>query len=378
MHYKIAIFSSYFSPYIGGIERYIHSLSKNLAEKGNDIQVIVSNHCDLETHTIINGFELIRLPVFKLTRNRFPIIKPNLLFKIELKKILEFNPDIIIVNTRFFLTSALGVCIAKKLKRKIILIEHGSDHLKLPIPLFNKLSELYEHLISFFMKLNVDKFFGVSKSASSWLEHFKINSSGEIYNGISNDITADENFILPADSFNVVYAGRLLEQKGASYLAKAINQLSKTYPSIKLYIAGDGELFEKLKAEYSNNNSIILLGALDYPKVISLIRQAHIIAVPSYYPEGLPTIILEAGINSIAVVSTNQGGIKELIINNVSGIIVEPRSSNGLVNAIEELYLNKDKRILLGSNLNKIVNENYLWDRITENLLVKISDILGY
>ena len=105
---RIIIFSSYFYPYIGGIERYVHNFSSELAKSGIEVLLVVSNHSGINSSEKIDGFTLLRLPVFTSLSQRFPIFKLNRLFFEQLSIIKSFDADVYILNTRFFLTSLLG------------------------------------------------------------------------------------------------------------------------------------------------------------------------------------------------------------------------------------------------------------------------------
>jgi glycosyltransferase involved in cell wall biosynthesis len=90
---------------------------------------------------------------------------------------------------------------------------------------------------------------------------------------------------------------------------------------------------------------------------------------PSRYPEGLPTVILEAGSARRAMISTAMGGAGEVIENGYSGIIIAHCSESEISSAIEELYRDPEKRVSMGNHLYENVINNFNWDTIMDSLL---------
>lgn len=73
-----------------------------------------------------------------------------------------------------------------------------------------------------------------------------------------------------------------------------------------------------------------------------LMSDAHVVCLPSYYPEGLPKVLCEAAACGRAVITTNEPGCRDAIENGVTGLLVPSRDSSALANAIEHLLLNPD------------------------------------
>ena len=365
----IAIFSGYHLPHLGGIERYTDNLSKELVKKGYKVIIISSDYqFDREYIKETEDITFLKIPVYKLFVSRYPIPKLNRDYKKVIEKLNEFKIDAIIVNTRFHLTSLVGAKYGKKNKIPVFLIEHGSQHLTVDNKVLDYFGSIYEHCLTIYVKRFVDYYYGVSKEACNWQKHFKINSDGVWYNSIKD---FSKNYKIKKDrkKINILYAGRILKQKGIIELVDSFNELTSDYNNIYLHIAGDGNLLETLKSENKNKN-INFYGKLNFEDLCILYSKTDIFVYAPNWPEGLPTGVLEAGLMDCAVISSPQGGNKEIIEDDKNGIMINDR--NELTEALKKLIDNPEIRLQYANNLKKKVLNNFEWSKTSEKI---ISDI---
>ena len=99
-------------------------------------------------------------------------------------------------------------------------------------------------------------------------------------------------------------------------------------------------------------------GWLSKEETGALLNKTDVFILPSY-AEGMPMAILEAMSYSIPVISTNVGGIPEVVLNNETGYIIKPGDLEELYKKTEELILNADKRVLFGENGRKIIETKH-------------------
>ena len=365
----IAIFSGYHLPHLGGIERYTDNLSKELVKKGYKVIIISSDYqFDREYIKETEDITFLKIPVYKLFVSRYPIPKLNRDYKKVIEKLNEFKIDAIIVNTRFHLTSLVGAKYCKKNKIPVFLIEHGTQHLTVATKVLDYFGSIYEHCLTIYVKRFVDYYYGVSKEACNWQKHFKINSDGVWYNSIK-DFSKNYKIKKDGKKINILYAGRILKQKGIIELVNSFNELTSDYNNIYLHIAGDGNLLETLKSENKNKN-INFYGKLNFEDLCNLYAKTDIFVYAPNWPEGLPTGVLEAGLMDCAVISSPQGGNKEIIEDNKNGIMIN--NQNELTEALKKLIDNPEIRLKYANNLKKKVLNNFEWSKTSEKI---ISDI---
>lgn len=135
-------------------------------------------------------------------------------------------------------------------------------------------------------------------------------------------------------------------------------------------LGGDGEIsrVKKIVNEKKLKKYIKVLGWIDKDKKEKYLRECSIFILPSYN-EGMPMSIIEAMAYKNAVISTNVGGIPQVIDNNKNGILIEPGDKKQLYNSIEKLIKDKKFKEKIGNagyekanskfNIENNINEIY-------------------
>lgn len=364
MSKTIAIFSGYYPPSLGGVERYTNKLMLEMQKIGYNVIIITSRFdSSLKEYEICeDGFEIFRLPVYNLFKNRYPILKKNEDYKRIMQELDKKDIDFIICQTRFHLTSLQGLKLAKRKDIPSIVIEHGSDHFTVGNKVLDFSGAIYEHMLTWRIKKLNNNFYAVSKRSSKWLEHFNIRSKGEIYNSVDGSLLEDfkdKSFYIDfGDKIVITYAGRILKEKGVEMLLEAFISLDNQ-DKIELVIAGDGPILNDLESKYKEPN-ITFVGKLDYETTMSLLNITDIFCYPSMYPEGLPTSILEAGLMKCAIVATDRGGTVEVINDPKYGTIIK-ENKDSLKRALEKLISDKELISEQKNSIHDRVNEKYTW-----------------
>ena len=183
------------------------------------------------------------------------------------------------------------------------------------------------------------------------------------------------------DSFIIATPANLVEVKGHKYLIEAIGILKQKGYNIKYYLFGDGPLrkdLEKTVDELNLENIIIFKGAIPHNQLLELYANNEVdcVILPSIVTdkgehEGIPVSLMEAMAFKIPVISTNTGGIPELLDND-AGIIVEQKNPNKLAEAIETLIKDERLRRKLGeSGYRKVIEEFSL-----QNIVTKLLELM--
>lgn len=371
---KIAIFSGYYLPHLGGVERYTYNLANKMKQMGYEIVIVSLRYDDsLEEVEQLDYAKIYRLPTHKLFVERYPIVNNNSHCKKMLKMIEEENIDSIILQTRFWTSSYIGSKFAAKNNIPVCLIEHGSTHFTVNNKILDFFGAIYEHKLTNAIKKNVKDFYGVSKKCVEWLKHFDIEAKGVFYNSINTEEAEVYNNNIQKDSekISITYVGRLIPEKGVLKLISIFKDLQKKY-NIELNIAGQGPLLDKIKQDNKDNINIHILGMLSHDEVMNLLAKTDIFINPSSFPEGLPTTILEAGIMECAVVATPMGGTAEILENENIGLICG-FEENEIKEKLVELLNDKDKREKLSKNIKKQVIEKFSWDATAKKVVNTIK-----
>lgn len=152
--------------------------------------------------------------------------------------------------------------------------------------------------------------------------------------------------------------GRLDEQKGHTYLLEAIAKLRAVQP-VKCVIIGDGPLERRLVSQAEDlgiHNIVRFLG--ESKEVPSWLSALDIFVLPSLW-EGLPNALLEAMAMGLPVIATKVDGIPEAVSSGISGLLCEPKSSQVLYVAMQDLITDPVLRKNLGRRAQGVVTENF-------------------
>jgi glycosyltransferase involved in cell wall biosynthesis len=116
-----------------------------------------------------------------------------------------------------------------------------------------------------------------------------------------------------------VFVGRLSPDKGLKTLLAAWKQL----PEIPLVIAGDGPLRAELEEQASSEGltQVIFTGHLKKPDTLATIRGARFLVFPSEWPEGFPMTIAESFACGVPVLSSDMGGLPEIVTSGRTGLL---------------------------------------------------------
>lgn len=263
--------------------------------------------------------------------------------------------------------AGIAPCIIGKILGTNLIIEHkhGLDFTSEQIDKMNPIRLNYEKLKKYF----VDVTCTVCESDKIILKNrFKYNSGKVvvIYNGLETAEPRAE--IQKNNKFTIGTIGRLTYQKGQEYFIEmAKDLLSKGY-KFEFHIYGEGEKhceYQELINKYNLSESVFLKG---YTKNVSdALKSFDLFVLPSRY-EGIPYVILEVMNYSIPLISTNVGGISEVITNNVNGFLTEKENVSELADKTIMLYESKKIRKNITENARKTFLEKYTIEKTVKSV----------
>ncbi len=373
MKKSFCLFCANYLPNLGGVERYVYNLSKRLIKFGHDVTVVTSNVFDLPAYEVDeNGIEIFRMPCHNFMKGRYPILKKNNEFKKLDKQLSKKHFDLVVINARFYIHSLYAANFAKKNGIKCITIEHGSTHLSVDNKILDLVVAQVEHFVTTLLKKKCKDYYAVSNAAGEWSAHFGIKSKGTLYNAVDIEsiIAAKEKKVcdyrkehnIPESATVITFTGRLLKIKGVYELLDAFKQIDRE--DLYLFYAGDGPELEQLKAKACDR--VIFLGQIDFEHIISLLDSSDIYCLPSV-SEGMSTSVLEAVATKTFVITTYNGGARELITDEKYGIITMGNSVEETKNAIEKA-LDGNYRVEACENAYQKLIDGFTWQKTAEKL----------
>ena len=378
---RTIVFFTRYIPSMGGIENFTHSLATTLVNKNIDTIVITT---DGEPGLQIEeGIETLRLPKIEMLDGRYPI--PNLL--LARKRIMEcldgrINAGLrvnIVINSRFYILSLMGASIAKQHGIKPILLDHSSSYITSSSKI---VSTALKHADIFTTKLLNQfpiNYYGVSQKSAHWLNNFGIKAKGVITNAIDAEAFVKQSstkvFKVNGQKLVVSYAGRLIKEKGALKVAK----LASRFPDeIEVFIAGSGPLAATVKQMSEEQKNLHFVGRLSHPDLSSLLIQTDIFCFPSTYGEGLPTCLLEAAACKCLLITTENGGTKEIIPDSDHGIVLKNAEYGEIEKTIKEILDDPQLINPIVQREFEHVSTNFSWEKVSSDLLLACSNNDSY
>jgi colanic acid/amylovoran biosynthesis glycosyltransferase len=177
-----------------------------------------------------------------------------------------------------------------------------------------------------------------------------------IYNGLdlSEFGRADFSSVPPL----IITVGRLIPKKGFSDLIRACALLSQRGKSFRCEIIGEGPAESDLRDEieqFGLQRYVTLAGAKPQSQLRRHLARSNIFALPSVIDsdggmDNLPTVIMEAMATGLPVVSTNIGGIPEMVIKNETGFLVQPGDGVAIADAIHKIIADTSLAQRLGQS----------------------------
>jgi len=185
---------------------------------------------------------------------------------------------------------------------------------------------------------------------------------------------------LPENSKIILFVGAMNRghtHKGVDVLLKAFSMIKDedTY----LVLAGTGDMipdYKRISESLGIINRTLFTGFIDEETLIDLYRASDMLVLPTLnIAEGFGMVLIEANACGKPVIGSRVGGIKYVIRDGETGLLVPPGDPEALADAIRRLIEDPEKAEVMGQNGRKMVEKNYTWERssrITENVFQEV------
>lgn len=369
----------------GGIGTYTWYQARALAKLGHDVHVLAgatkTTQLRTEEHDGVrvyrfrsNGYLMRNLSLFEKrrlywTKNRIE----NALCMYQSFKILIRNNKYDLVEMPE--CGAEGFLINNLTRAKTLIKLHSPARLIMPFYKGYDLNPLDISLCSF-----VERFAMRGAGAFSSCSRFLADEAAKklgiqkpirvIPNGIdlelfdnAEQVDIRRKFELPRDRRMIFFSGRMEHRKGIHLCKEIATSILERYEVAFVFAGQDlfhymsNTLLPYLKSK-KLKGSVHYLGKLNLTDIRSCLRQADIFLLPSLW-ENCPYSCLEAMAAGCAIVSTDQGGMPELIRNTENGMLARNEDAGSYITCLEQLIENDALRKRLGIAARKTIEESF-------------------
>ena len=213
----------------------------------------------------------------------------------------------------------------------------------------------------------------VSPAAYEYVSRFFPGDYSIIPNGIDVDHFAEAPppiAELADGKLNILFVGRMEKRKGLRYLLEAYGQLKWDFKNIRLLLVGPGNLDKDCYRVLSERNlqDVVFLGSVPYHELPRYYKSAHICCAPATGRESFGIVLLEAMASGKPIVASRIDGYSAVVKHGEQGLLVPPRDSASLADAIALLIRNPDLRYQLAARGKQTV-EQYRWEKVAQRVM---------
>jgi glycosyltransferase involved in cell wall biosynthesis len=261
-----------------------------------------------------------------------------------------------------FFRKSIFVMVSKLYRKRIVLHMHSSEF----DIFYEKSGKFIKKYIKFIYK-KTDKLIVLTQK---WGEVYKQFVASYKIIVIYNSVEVPGNNLYNPDNKFITFLGILGKRKGTYDLLDVIPDIIRDYPMVKFVLAGNGEIdrVNNIIQQKGLEANVVVPGWINQNQKDELLRKTIIYVLPSYY-EGLPMSVLEAMSYGLPVITTQVGGMSEVISNGTEGILITPGDKEALRNSILSLLSNEEIRRSLSDNGYKKIKEFYNSEQFCEKLL---------
>lgn len=347
-----------------GAEIHAYYVSNMLAEDGNDVQVIAIGPREQVENQVRVMFKQSSV---QLWRRPFG----NLAYVVKvfsLAYLLRRGVDVIQVH--YAATAMIPAFMLSKIANKPYVVTcHGSD-----IRILRK--KIYIRFLQKILLLNASAVLSVSKEIRGLLmKEYGLPSQSLklVPNGYDEELVKrlrvrSSNPV--SQNPSLVFVGSLRGVKDPLNLIEVFKVVSERVKNVHLQIVGDGPLRQAVerKIEYYGLQDLVTMhGAVSNQKALEVLASSEIY-VSTSVEEGFPTSLVEAMALGKAVVATNVGGVPEIVIDGLNGLLAPPRLPERMARSIELLLKNPVLAEKLGKAAVESVRE-FSWNNIAQKYL---------
>lgn len=310
----------------GGAERVVSRLANEMHKMGHEVAIFLIADSTV-SYPIVDGVKIYPIqPKIQIRGLRY-------LFRQRAykKAIKRFAPDVVVSFTaavNIFVLSSL-----KNTKMKIIVSERNNPYVD---PVSEKARKKRDKLYE-----KADGLVFQTADAQAYFSR-TIQAKGIV---VANPL--EEGLPLPFEGERekrIVTVGRLEPQKNQRLLIDAFAKIATNFPAHKLEIYGEGKLRNELQAYVEAlglKERVFLKGY--HKDIIDKIYKAELFVLPSNY-EGMSNALMEAMAIGLPVISTDHpiGGAKELIENEINGLLVPVNNVEALMEAMTMVLTNQE------------------------------------
>nr|CAA97882.1 SPT14 [Saccharomyces cerevisiae] len=354
----------FFYPQLGGVEFHIYHLSQKLIDLGHSVVIITHAYKDrVGVRHLTNGLKVYHVPFFVIFRettfptvfSTFPIIR-NILLREQIQIVHSHGSASTFAHEGILHANTMGL--------RTVFTDHSLYG-------FNNLTSIWVNKLLTFTLTNIDRVICVSNTCKENMI-VRTELSPDIISVIPNAVVSEDfkprdptggtKRKQSRDKIVIVVIGRLFPNKGSDLLTRIIPKVCSSHEDVEFIVAGDGPKFidfQQMIESHRLQKRVQLLGSVPHEKVRDVLCQGDIYLHASL-TEAFGTILVEAASCNLLIVTTQVGGIPEVLPNEMT-VYAEQTSVSDLVQATNKAINIIRSKALDTSSFHDSVSKMYDW-----------------
>ncbi len=378
---------------VGGLGRHVEALARELAAGGHDVRVVTRGDAATGSTEFRDGVHVVRAAVDPIaidftteTLLAWAQASEHALLRVALPLVRRWRPDV--VHAHDWLVAQTAITVAETARVPLVATVHATEAGRhqgwLPRPL-----NLAIHSVERWLAQRAD-----AVIACSTTMHDEVTRLFElppervriVPNGIDAGrwaaparASAAVRAQLAPDAPLVVFAGRLVHEKGVQTLLRALRPLREAHPGLRLAVAGTGVHEPALRAltrRLRVARAVDWMGFVPEPELPALLGAADVVVVPSFY-EPFGIVALEAAVAAAPLVVAETGGLGDLATAGVAAASFPAGDVAALVAVVGKMLVDPAGARRGAARAARIVRRDYAWPAVARLTVEAYGSALG-
>lgn len=194
-------------------------------------------------------------------------------------------------------------------------------------------------------------------------------------------VSLDQHQLMPYpenETIHFLFVARILKEKGIDLYLEAAKYIRSKYPQTVFHICGgcDDEKYKELLNKYEAEGTVVYHG--EQGDMRPWFERCACLVHPSYYPEGMSNVLLEAAACGRPVIATDRAGCRETVDDGVSGFVIPIKDQKALNCALDKfLTMNWEQRRLMGLEGRRKIEKEFDRQLVVDTYLERIGCALN-
>jgi D-inositol-3-phosphate glycosyltransferase len=380
---RVLTAAHYWPPHVGGVEFEAREQSRRLVARGHDVTVVSSRIGDDRALSFDDGFPVHKVAASNVLEDRvrlpYPLYSPRVF---SVMSDLARDSDVVVAHTHTFMSTIAAARAARRNDKPFVLIQNNPFiEYRFPLDLVQKTADA---TIARYTVGSADRLVAISNFTARYLQRLAparpvtvmhLGTDVERFSPVDATRRSEirNRLGLPDDAFVVITVRRLFYRNGLDTLLEAAVRL-RDHSNLHIVIGGSGpergEIQECITREGLGN--VHLTGFIPDEDLPDYYRASDVFVLPTRTAEGFGLVLMEAAASGVPSIATDSGAPREIVDDEVTGLLVPPGAAGDLAAAIVRLH---DSPELLGAMSRAALAKSaeFTWDRSIDTL----ESILG-